>query len=335
VIRKTVAMETSENSRLYCAAVVDVDDAGVVVSVLDTCGHEHPASSNDLVKCVRRMDGVVVGYHSDTEYWSRSAIVEFAQGREDADFTPFFRRWISRVDPRGDDTDALRVGKGTHAIALKDALEMPKMVRIPDAVLSPSGRRSGNAWTKFRIKNAGKTLLTSQQFALCERLADALRDKVGNLIDHPAAKRELEHRWLQNGLPCRLKADLVVPDIDGETYCIDLKTARSVNRRALRSEIRDRKLWLQDAHYSAGLRDLYGMPVRFLFAAVEKHGCHRVKVLELEPETRHRAADAYGILVEELRDRLDASDWVHPDSDFVEVITLSERDLGVRRLTKK
>lgn len=291
--------------------------------------------SGDIVRAVDAeliVDGHDL-YHSDREFWSRSAIVDYAQGREDGDFEPFYRRWISRVDDGREETDALRIGKGAHAIALKDAFELPKMVEIPREVLSVNGKRQGNRWTEFRLRSAnkGKTLLTPAQYALCHRLSKALTRKIGHLLEHPRAERELEHRWLQDGFPCRLKADLVVV-IDEEVYCIDLKTARSVNKRALHAEIRDRKLWLQDAHYSAGLRDRYGLPVRFFFACVEKHGSHRVRLVELEFDTRLRAAENYRILVKEMQGRCLSNDWVHPDSDFVETLKLTDAEMGFRRL---
>ncbi len=265
-----------------------------------------------------------IGYHADFQHVSRSQLALFCESRIDC-----YRQYVSRERGGLEDNDALRVGTGTHAVALRDALAIRNMVEVPASALDRAGKRAGNAWVKFRLKNQGKTLLLPKQFQLCRDLAEALElSPVGDILRHPEARRELEHRWSgAAGLKCRLKADLVLPGLD-EVVCVDVKTARSIHPRAFRSEVKHRLLWLQDAHYSEGLEDLYGLPVRFVFAAVRKSWPHRVKVFELTEGARIAARRRYRVVMGELAECYRSGAWGDQNDDMIEQIELSEADLG-------
>ena len=263
-----------------------------------------------------------VGYHQDFEWHSRGMMVDFVWSRG------LFRdRYVTRTKRGIEENDNLRIGKGTHAIALRDGLELQNMRKIPKSALTSNGRKVGNRWTKFckLDENQGKTLLLEKQYQLCEDLSAALHEKIGRLIDDPRSKREWEHRW--NGiLPYRMKADLVAPELDG-MICIDLKTARDIHPLGFRHEVKSRLLWLQAAHYTMGVEDEFQLPCRFIFACVRKQEPHLVKLYEVPESTLAIARRQHRkISLEILRCR-EENDWREPNDDMIEEVFLAEKDM--------
>jgi len=272
---------------------------------------------------------VPADYHSDYEHVSRSMLATFA-GRNG--HSKYHEAYVLGKGRPFDENDNTRIGSGTHAITLNDVKGIANCLMIPDRALGKGGKRVGNAYKVFKLKHRDKTLLTPQQWELCNRISKALHKRIGGLIEHPAAKREEEYRWSDaaTGLRFRIKSDIEIPGSaldDGVTLCIDIKTAQSID--GFRSEVRRRKLWLQDCHYSTGLSVKYGRPVRFLFAVVEKHGNHDIEIMELEDETRSYAIQAYDGLKGSLARCYESGDWVDPGADKVKKIALSERDMRI------
>jgi hypothetical protein len=274
-----------------------------------------------------------VDYHSDFDHVSRSDLVIFATSR---------RRYKRKRDAKkaDDDNDALRIGRGTHAISLRDAIELGKIKLIPESALSATGKRQGNGYREFCRQNRGKTLLLPAQYELCQRISDALHQveiaetpegddiTVADLVENPEAKREVEYRW-DEILPCRLKADLVL-DCGPYVICLDLKTARSVHRRRFFDEIRDRKLWLQVAHYKAGLERKYKKPVRFIFVAVEKSDPHEAEMFELDEQATALAMSRRLELLKQLKECQETGIFEDPKrGKKINKVFLSAEDMGI------
>jgi len=280
----------------------------------------------------------MVGYHDDTDCVSRSDLALFARSRSK------FKR--HRDHGGTEETNDLRIGSGTHAIALKDAIGLDNIREIPrhvmlqrkDGVLVKSGNKFKN-WA-CRAENRGKTLLTPKQWQLCQDVAEAIgRVEVGetpdgkpitvsDLVAREDVLREHEHRW-DDILRCRLKADLVLP-LPNLTICLDLKTARSASRRSFYQEVVERRLWLQDAHYSSGLEDEFGNPVRFCFVVCEKKPDYDCAIYELEPTTKLLAAEKRLQLLEQLKECNDSGIFVDPPKKMsIQKLILSPEEIGL------
>lgn len=276
-------------------------------------------------------------YHSDRDHVSRGDLVTFATSP---------RKYKRRHDDDVEENDNLRIGTGVHAIALKDVVSLDRVVKIPEKVLGlrkdGSLVRSGKKFNAFRLAtvNRGKTLMLPKQWQLCMDVAEAMgRIKfaesadgqdilISDLVNRSDVLRECEHRW-EDVLPCRMKADIVLP-LPDLTICLDLKTARSVHPRAFFNEIRDRKLWLQDAHYSTGLEEKFGNPVRFCFVACEKSGDFNSEIFELEPSTRAWAREGRLQILERLKACQESGNFVDPPKDTsIKQISLSPQEMGI------
>jgi hypothetical protein len=240
----------------------------------------------------------VSDYHSHPAI-SRSDLVLFAKSRR-----RFEHKKIKGLDVDPEDTEALRVGTGTHAIALKDMLTLETIKNIPKSVLNADGHKKGKAWTDFAesIEGDGNTWLKQDEWDECQRLSDAINDEelgLGSMIHGPRAEREKEIYWIhqtENGvIECRCKLDVLVSvpggyldppwDIDHKLI-LDLKTTQSIDEWLWKREVEKRMLWVQDAHYTAGAATTTVLPIRFAFVLVEKGDPPRVRMRELHPDDR-------------------------------------------------
>lgn len=277
----------------------------------------------------------MTGYHSDRTCVSRGDLALFASSRR--------QYKIQRVDNdfKQEESVALKVGTATHAIALKDAFELDRLMMIPEEVANAKGKGSKNLKTRFRLKHRDKNLLTPGQFRNCEQLAANLLEvpviegeqtiTIGDLVNHPKIEREFEWRW-EDILPCRLKADLVVP-LKDLTICIDLKTSKDISERAFRAEVKHRRLWLQSSHYESGLIDAFKNPVRFVFVAIEKTGMFNCEKFELDDETKELAREGRTWLLNELKTCMESGVFIDPKPEGIKSVRLSRADMGIPDVT--
>jgi hypothetical protein len=91
---------------------------------------------------------------------------------------------------------------------------------------------------------------------------------------------EISLEWEWNGIPCKCRPDYLPESLK---YVVDLKTANSVNPRAV-SRALERDGWFVRAPwYLGGIKAVTGtMPEKYLFVVVEKDAPHMVEVFELD-----------------------------------------------------
>ena len=258
--------------------------------------------------------GNEVSYHENTTHISRSMLATFAESPR-----KFEAAYVTRTIEADDESDALKIGTGTHAVCLDDVIELDKIVIIPQEVLASNGHRRGKAWEQFEFENACKTLLLPKQFELVKTLSDRLRSLIGGFLDNPLCAREQEIYFSGYEVPLRAKLDIVVPTKAG-VLVIDLKTAVDVSPRGFERAVRDRRLWLQDAHYSLAATKCYGQDTRFLFAVVEKSVPYRTRIYELPEYVREVARQRHEELCHDLARRMESGDWSEPgEGEIVEL----------------
>jgi exodeoxyribonuclease VIII len=109
---------------------------------------------------------------------------------------------------------------------------------------------------------------------------DALSDMRDSLLAHPKGKQlftELEGKnesvilWQEKKteIDCKARFDRIV-SLDDTIIVVDLKTTVDVGYREFSKECAERQYDLQAAHYEDGAKAMFGMPVLYLIAAVEK-----------------------------------------------------------------
>jgi len=264
------------------------------------------------------IDAPTIEYHSRTSV-SRSMLATFAESPR-----LYEAMYVTKTIAPVDESDALTIGTGTHAVCLKDLIELNKIVVIPDSALTANGQRRGKAWDSFVADNPGKTLMLPKQLELCRVLSSKLTELIGAFVANPRAKLEQEYHWSMCGLEMRAKLDIVVPTRDG-LLVVDLKTAADVSEWGFWKAVRDRRLWLQDAHYTAAAATEFLEPVTFLFAGVEKSEPYRTRVYSLSSEDRARSRVRHGELCEQLSECLASGNFSEAgEGDIVELKPLGE-----------
>jgi hypothetical protein len=209
-------------------------------------------------------------------------------------------------------------------VCLKDAIELSKIVVVPESALTANGQRRGKAWESFVADNPGKTLMLPKQLELCRVLSSKLTELIGAFVANPRAKLEQEYYWSAHGLELRAKLDIVVPTRDG-ILVVDLKTAADVSEWGFWKAVRDRRLWLQDAQYTEAAETEFFEPVTFIFAVVEKSEPYRTRVYSLSSDDRSKARVRHRELCEKLAECHASGDFSEDgEGDIVELKPLGE-----------
>lgn len=229
-------------------------------------------------------------------------------------------KYVTKTYSPSIDNDNLSIGSLTHETLLEPHIES-KIVVPPKEVLTSDGKRTGNKYKAWLEENPTLIPLTQKDFDIAMRAVESLRKAIGMMVNHEKAEREKEVFWTdeETGLEMRAKLDVIVPTRIG-THVIDVKTCSDLSK--FQYEIRDRRLWLQVAHYLTGLKVAEGIDAEFIFCVVEKSGIYRVRNFQLSDETRYRAFMAYRETLTELARCYATGDWSDVGEGDIETIDI-------------
>ncbi len=238
------------------------------------------------------------------------------------------------------------IGGLTHLEVLEPDIES-KVVVIPESALNNGAKRNRKGeknWTEFEAANPGPKL-KQDEYESAMGAARAIRKSIWGLLTHPTALKEHEIYWTHEatGLPLKAKVDLLLPNYDGQCLIPDIKTCADIDRFA-EWDIKQRMLWVQHAHYRAGVKAMIEQQHRsmglwsfvpidiqptFWFCLVEKDGIYRTAHVELEPDAIEEADKRYEALLLELAGRYEKSEQ-YPNGNWVE-----SRELGTIKVSKR
>lgn len=203
-------------------------------------------------------------------------------------------------------TAAMLAGRAAH-------LAMLEPDRLPlECVVWTEGDRRGKAWLDFKAANEGKLILKTEEYQRALSLRDAVRgnrDAMDYLRD---AETEKTITWTdaETRLGCKARVDAWNPShVDGPAV-VDLKTMRSIDKRAVQNQVAALGIHLQLAHYRAGLMASQRVPfVRVVIVAVEQEPPHDCAVFLPEPSEIQLAAEEVTGLLVRLRHHLATNTW--------------------------
>lgn len=153
-------------------------------------------------------------------------------------------------------------------------------------VVAPEINKRTNAgkaeWAEFEAANAGKVVITQDQYTQAQAMAEAIRN-------HPTASSflsggmaEQAYFWEdENGELCKCKADY----IQGDTI-VDLKTCADASPSGFGRAVTNFKYHWQDAWYRDGIG-----AERFVFVAIEAAEPYVIEVYELGEESVQKGRD--------------------------------------------
>ena len=190
----------------------------------------------------------------------------------------------SRV--KQDDTDALRVGRGTHHVILGEADFSAHFVVQPKVYVNEKGEEklwhNGAGVCKvWNAEHVGHTILTEAELLQINGMAYALSEhplvKAGIL--NGQIERTLAYKDVKTGLWVLARPD-VIPNDSGDVA--DLKTCTDVSWRALESALGEYRYDMQAAIVRMAMREVLNLEMTsFALVFVEKKPPHCVEVIEV------------------------------------------------------
>lgn len=259
-------------------------------------------------------------YHADTSTISKTMLNEYCNSPVTYDLT-FNKGTMARKSP----TKPMQLGTIMHSLLLEK-----KEIEDVVAIYTPECFKSNGAINpvpagKFRASIGNKIAVKSKE--LDEVLACFTAVVKSDLYDaiKQASECEKRHGAVVEGVPCRCKPDILC-DMGDHILIYDLKFCDPSPDAFIRSAKRFR-YWLQDAHYSAVVREELGKPVMFRFFAVEPTFPFRVHCHWYGPRQREIARDFHVRKLGELKHSMETDTWV---DDWANELPLDPWDIGGR-----
>lgn len=194
---------------------------------------------------------------SDKEYFSRKGVSQSLLKMFKR--SPAHARWA--LDHHKEPTEAMLIGTCLHALILENKRVF---VSLPE---SAKGNSNAAKMIKadFTIENEGKIILSCDDAARVEAMAESVRNHAGaKAILELDGESELPIFWEENGLTMKGKIDRVNP-----LGIIDVKTTKDASMAEFAKSVYNFGYHVQAAHYLAGAA-ANGLPADdFIIIAVE------------------------------------------------------------------
>lgn len=226
-------------------------------------------------------------YHADKSAWSNSMIRDFRKRR-----SACYEKHILGTAPEFETTAAMRLGTATHAALLEPEKIEELFAVYPHHVLGANGAASTKEAKAFREINEeyGRLVLKASEMDTVRAMVASVRSKIGQWLTHDAVIEQAIY-WTdeETGVRCKCRPDFLCTK-PGFALTLDLKTTADVSPAEFQRKIENMGYWLQDAHYSAGIKKLTGIDPMFLFVAVENEWPFSCAAYQIRESDRVQAA---------------------------------------------
>jgi hypothetical protein len=174
------------------------------------------------------------------------------------------------------DTYSLRLGRLVHALIL-----MPDTP--PDVAVFDGSVRRGKEWEQFKAENAGREIVRRDELAKAEAMRKAVYANAQARKILEVGQGEVTALWEAHGVELRGRIDWLSP-VHGIG---ELKTTRTISRRAFMREVAVRHYHAQLAMYADGYEQAAGVETQreAWIIAVENEPPHDVAVYRVGEES--------------------------------------------------
>lgn len=268
-------------------------------------------------------DLTTVDYHAHPAI-SRTGLKCFRESRRLYHARHVLRLPEAQMEP----TPAMNLGTLCHAELLEPGSLEGQFAILPDEF--PDFRTKAAKQWRDEQQAAGRIVVKRQEIAAQKAIVQSAAATVGTWLGDDAAIVEQPLFWkdVDSGLPCRCKPDWLINRRDVVWAC-DFKTTADCSPYAFGRQIASLELWLQDEHYSRGVRANFpGKPVVFLFVVTEKTFPFRTAVHQVD-----RTFGAHDRIVCEYDRTLDAikqcertENWAEPWEGEIIKVKLRDND---------
>ena len=249
-------------------------------------------------------------YHADNSFYSSSQVKTFADGP--AMYNLRYNQGVRQS------SSAFTLGSLVHAMVLEpDTLE-------DEYTLCPVKDRRTKAYKEWYAQaDKSKTIVTATEWDTAMNCTNAIFDhEISRTIMEQAGEVETSWRYEVEGIPCKLKADKVLPD---QRIVFDLKTTQSCTPREVRSAFYKYKYGLQAAHYTAGAETCYESVDQYtmIFGFVETQAPFRVLCYQVKDDDLEQFYDRWASLLQDLHIRSLKQDWSEPTDNLLLTLELN------------
>lgn len=246
-----------------------------------------------------RIDQSNSDYHADTSAYSSSQVKTFADGPAIYDLRYNKNERIS--------SSAFTLGSLVHAMVLEpDTVE-------DEFTLCPVKDRRTKAYKEWYAQaDKSKTIVTTAEWDNALNCTNAIHEHdVTKAILEESGDVETSWRYEVDGIPCKLKADKVLPQ---QRIVFDLKTTQACSPREVRSAFYKYKYGLQAAHYTVGAETCYDsqQPFEMIFGFVETNAPYRVLAYRIDESDLNDFYERWSGLLQDLHHRSLTQDWSEP-----------------------
>lgn len=168
------------------------------------------------------------------------------------------------------------IGRAAHLAVLEPHLIADQVVVHEHAEYRSNAAKA----VRDEAYAAGKTPLKPDEWAIVEGVQNAISGHPTAIKLFGKGEPEVTLTWEWDGLPCKARPDFLADDL---TYVLDLKTANTINPRAVGRKAFGEGWFVRAAWYTAGVKAARGtLPDKYLFVVVEKDAPHLIGVYELD-----------------------------------------------------
>ena len=247
----------------------------------------------------------------DAEYHAHDAVSKTKLNHFAKSIGDYWHYYIAKDLPVPGPSGAMNIGTAVHAALLEKCDVDQIIATYPDSCLKSNGAINPKPAAQFREDNSDKLVMKDADADRVREVCSAvMTSPLSPLIYHPEAVFEQPVIWTceRTGLQCRAKPDFYI-DMGDEVVAYDLKTTEQVYPQPINRTCKTLRYWLQDAHYSDGLANKFGKPVRFRFWFVETKSPCRVAPWWYDQRSREIASEKHSALMTELAACMKDNDW--------------------------
>ena len=215
--------------------------------------------------------------------------------------------------PDHESTPAQLLGTAAHTAILE-----PHRLKT-DYVLWNEGTRRGKAWEEFKAMNAGRSILTSDEFETVKGMHRSMRTFAPAMRYLEQGQAEMTMRWEVAGRSFKGRADWITT-VEGPVI-VDLKTTRDARPFKFGADAFRLGYHIQFALYVDGYHHIMGELPRFVVLAVENQPPFEPAVFEVPDEVIERGREEYERLVA-LLDECEAANHWPPACEVEQRLTL-------------
>lgn len=239
----------------------------------------------------------------------------------------YYRRYISGTVPAPEATSANKIGSALHCAVLEQDQFGWRYITKPD--IDRRTKEGKVEFAAFEAQHAGKTILSAEDMADCEKMYSAINEHKLASILLSGGKAEQTWRVPQNNalvaLQCRTDYfnETGCEFSMGRPYVVDLKTVESLDTDAFRNF--EKACFGYGYHRQAGfylplITEVTQQPVfDFFFVAVEKCEPFGVAVYKLTDEAIGRGQDETIEDLIKLRKSYSENNWPNIDEGLIEI----------------